>query len=112
MAGAVRTMAENAPSAVTVVELPTERLPEHVERTVYRLIADFLADAGRMPSLGVSIAVRRAGGDVVVEIEYERTGVGNPASVHLADRVAAAGGQLRYAGRGDRRRLIASLPCG
>jgi signal transduction histidine kinase len=113
LAGAVRTMAENAQSAVTVVELPPERLPEHVERTVYRLIADFLADAGWMPPPGASIAVRHSGGDVVVEIEYERAGdTGNPASVHLADRVAAAGGQLRQASRDGRQRLIASLPCG
>ena len=112
LAGAVRTLAESAQSAVTVVELPPGRLPEHVERTVYRLIADFLADAGRMPP-GASIAVRHSGGDVVVEIEYERAGdTGNPASAHLADRVAAAGGQLRQASRDGRQRLIASLPCG
>jgi signal transduction histidine kinase len=113
LAGAVRTMAENAQSAITVVELPAERLPEHVERTVYRLIADFLADAGRMPPPGASIAVRRSGEDVVVEIDCGRAGdAGNRASVHLADRVAAAGGQLRHASRDGRQRLIASLPCG
>ena len=113
LAGAVRTMAENAQSAITVVELPAERLPEHVERTVYRLIADFLADAGRMPPPGASIAVRRSGEDVVVEIDCECAGdAGNRASVHLADRVAAAGGQLRHASRDGRQRLIASLPCG
>jgi len=111
LAGAVRTMAENAQSAVTVTELPAERLPENVERTVYRLIADFLAEAGRMPPPGVSIAVRHSGQHVAVEIEYDRAGgAGNP--VHLADRVAAAGGQLRHTDRGGRRRLIASLPCG
>jgi signal transduction histidine kinase len=113
LTGAVRTLAENAQSAITVVELPAERLPEHVERTVYRLIADFLADAGRMPPPGVSIAVRLSGEDVVVEIDCERADdAGNRAAVHLADRVAAAGGQLRHASRGGRQRLIASLPCG
>jgi signal transduction histidine kinase len=113
LAGAVRTMAENAQSAITVVELPAGRLPEHVERTVYRLIADFLADAGRMPPPGASIAVRRCGEDVVVEIDCECAGdAGNRASVHLADRVAAAGGQLRHGSREGRQRLIASLPCG
>jgi len=113
LTGAVRTLAENAQSAITVVELPAERLPEHVERTVYRLIADFLADAGRMPPPGASIAVRRCGEDVVVEIDCECAGdAGNRASVHLADRVAAAGGQLRHASRDGRQRLIASLPCG
>jgi hypothetical protein len=50
---------------------------------------------------------------VVVEIEYGRAGItGDPGSSHLADRLAAAGGQLRHADMGDRRRLIARLPCG
>jgi signal transduction histidine kinase len=111
LADAVRTMAENAQSAVTVAELPAGRLPENVERTVYRLIADFLAEAGRIPPPGASIAIRRSGEDVLVEIDYERSGVtGNP--LHLADRVAAAGGQLHHADLGDRHRLIASVPCG
>jgi signal transduction histidine kinase len=111
LADAVRTMAENAQGAVTVAELPAERLPEDIERTVYRLIADFLAHAGRMPPPGASIAVRRSGADVVVEIDCEcAVAAGNPA--FLADRVAAAGGRLRHASHGGRQRLIASLPCG
>ena len=110
LAGAVRTLAEHAQCAVTLAELPAGRLPEPVERIVYRLIADFLAQAGRMPLPGASIAVRRSGENVVIEIDYERAGAAdNP--VHLADRVAAAGGRLEHASRGDRQRLIASLPC-
>ena len=35
LAGAVRSAAERAPGAVTIVELPTERLPERVEQGVY-----------------------------------------------------------------------------
>jgi signal transduction histidine kinase len=113
LADAVRTMVENSPAAVTIVELPAERLPEQVERVAYRFIADFLAAAGRLPPPGASIAVRRSGQDVVVEVEYSRAGMTSyPGSVHVADRVAAAGGQLRQADRGDRRRLIARLPCG
>jgi signal transduction histidine kinase len=110
LADAVRTMAENAPGAVTVAELPAGRLPENVERTVYRLIADFLAEGGRMPPPGASIAIRRSGEDVLVEIDYERADVAGTA-IHLADRVAAAGGQLHHASRGGRQRLIVSLPC-
>lgn len=122
LAGAVRTMVENAQSLITIVELPAERLPEHVERTVYRFIADFLTDAGPMPPPGISIAVRRSGQDVLVEVEYGRADVAvdpapahlgaDPGSAHLTDRVAAAGGQLRHAEQDGRRRLIASLPCG
>jgi signal transduction histidine kinase len=122
LADAVRTMVENAPDPVTIVELPAERLPEQVERAAYRFIADFLAIAGRMPPPAASIAVRRRGQEVVVEVEYGRAGVAgvpapahlatDPVSAHLADRVAAVGGRLRHDGRGDRQRLTASLPCG
>jgi signal transduction histidine kinase len=113
LAGAVRTMVENSPAAVTILDLPAERLPEQVERAAYRFIADFLAAAGPLPPPGASIAVRRSGQDVVVEVEYARASVtSDPGSAHLADRVAAAGGQLRRARLGDRQRLIARLPCG
>jgi signal transduction histidine kinase len=113
LASAVRTMVENSPAAVTIRELPAERLPEPVERAAYRFIADFLAAAGPLPPPGASIAVRRSGQDVVVEVEYARAGItGDLGSAHLADRLAAAGGQLRQTDRGGRRRLIASLPCG
>jgi PAS domain-containing protein len=113
LAGAVRTIVENSPAAITIVDLPAERLPERVERAAYRFVADFLAAAGPLPPPGASIAVRRSGQDVVVEVEYGRAGVtGDPGSSHLADRLAAAGGQLRHADMGDRRRLIARLSCG
>jgi len=112
LADAVRTMAENAQGVVTVAELPAERLPENVERTVCRLIADFLAEAGRLPPPGASIAVRRSGEDVLAEIDYKRAGVAAGNSVHLADRVAAAGGRLHHTDLGGRQRLVASLPCG
>ena len=112
LADTVRTMAENAQGVVTIAELPAERLPENVERTVCRLIADFLAKAGRMPPPGASIAVRRSGEDVLVEIDYERAGAAAGNSVHLADRVAAAGGRLHHTDLGGRQRLVASLPCG
>jgi len=57
--------------------------------------------------------VRRSGHDVVVEVEFDRAGMtADPGSAHLADRLAAAGGQLRQADLGDQQRLIAKLPCG
>jgi signal transduction histidine kinase len=113
LAGAVRTMVENSPAAVTILDLPAERLPEHVERAAHRFIADFLAAAGPLPPPGAFIAVRRSGHDVVVEVEFDRAGMtADPGSAHLADRLAAAGGQLRQADLGDQQRLIAKLPCG
>ena len=71
LAGAVRTAVEQAQGAITIVELPTEPLPERVERAVYRLVADSVRETGRPSAPGMSIAVRRAGPDVVVEFECE-----------------------------------------
>jgi hypothetical protein len=112
LAGAVRSAAEQARGAVTIVELPADRLPERVERAVYRLIADALREITRTPAPDLSIAVRRAGRDVVVELEYDHamTGQDWPAA-RLADRVAAAGGQLQQADHHGHQRLIALLPC-
>jgi signal transduction histidine kinase len=113
LAGAVRSAVEQAPGSVTIVELPDGRLPEQVQRAVYRLIADALRETGRMPSQDLSLAVRHAGRDVFVEVEYDRATAtqGDWPPRHLADRVAAAGGQIQLASRGGRQRLIAVLPC-
>ena len=112
LAGAVRSAAEHAQGAVMIVELPADRLPERVERAAYRFIADSLRELARAPAPGLSIAVRRAGRDVIVELTCDgaMTGQDWPAA-HLADRVAAAGGQLRQAGDQGHPRLIAVLPC-
>lgn len=91
---------------------PAERLPESVERAVYRFIADSLREITRTPAPDLSIAVRRAGRDVVVELEYDHAMTGRdwPAAL-LADRVAAAGGQLQQADSHGHQRLIALLLC-
>ena len=54
----------------------------------------------------------RPGQDVIVELDYDHpmTGQDRPAT-RLADRVAAAGGQLHQADNNGRQRLIAILPC-
>jgi signal transduction histidine kinase len=112
LTGAVRIAVEGAQSAVTIVELTAERLPEHVQRAVYRFISDCVRETGRMPSPGLSVAVRRAGRSVLVEVEYDRpTTAGGWPPAHFADRVAAAGGQLQRASRGGHQLLIAVLPC-
>ena len=112
LASAVRGAAEHAQGTVTIVELPAERLPEHVERAVYRFIADSLWEAARASAPDLSLAVRRAGRGVIIELTYHRamTGQDWPAA-HLADRVAAAGGQLQRADNHGHQQLIASLPC-
>jgi len=112
LAGAIRSAAEYSPGAVTIVELLDERLPERVEQAVYRFIVDTLREIARVPASGASIAVQRAGRDVIVEIECDRpmTVRSRPAD-HLGDRVAAVGGQLEQTDHHGRHRLIARLPC-
>ena len=112
LAGAVRSAAEHAQGAVTIVELPAERLPERVEQAVYRFIADALREIAGTPVPDLSIAVRHAGRDVIIELGYDRAMTGRdwPAA-HLADRVAAAGGQLQQADNHGHQQLTAMLPC-
>jgi signal transduction histidine kinase len=108
LVGAVRSAAEQANGQVTIVELPAGRLPEPVERAAYRLIVDFLRETA--PEIAVSIAVRRADPDLIIELTGDRTPAGEwPA--HLGDRIAAAGGQLTHTAGPGRQRLIAVLPC-
>jgi signal transduction histidine kinase len=112
LAGAVRSAAERAPGAVTIVELPAERLPERVEQAVYRFIADALREIAGTPASDLSIAVRRAGRDVIIELGHDgaMTDRDWPAP-HLADRVAAAGGRLQQADNRGHQQLTALLPC-
>lgn len=100
------------PRAVTTVELPAERLPDRVEQAIYRLVADSVQQTAPVPAPGLAIAIRRSGQDVIVELDYDHPMIGQdwPAA-HLADCVAAAGGQLHQADNNGRQRLIAILPC-
>ena len=112
LAGAVRTAVEHAGSAATIGELPTGRLPERVERAVYRFVADALRESSPTSEPGLSIAIRRSGADVIVELEYDHAMTdGDWPSALLADRVAAADGQLQRVDFQNHKRLIAFLPC-
>jgi signal transduction histidine kinase len=110
LADAVRSAAERAPGPVTIVELPAERLPERVERAAYRLIADSLREMARASVSGLSIAVRRAGSDLIVELTCDRA-MSDEWPAYLGDRVAAVGGQLQCTADHGYQRLIAVLPC-
>ena len=109
LAEAVRSAAEVASSPVTIVELPSGRLTERIEQTVYRFVADSLRHADGLAGSGLSVAVRHTGPDVIIEVSYDRAvNCADWPPAHLADRVAAVGGQLQAAGRTG---LIAVLPC-
>lgn len=102
--------AEHAPGAVTIVELPAERLPERVERAAYRFVVDCLREMAGAPARTVSIAVRQVGRDVIVELTCDRAATGEWPPAYLGDRVAAVDGQLHRTADHDRQRLTAILP--
>jgi signal transduction histidine kinase len=112
LADAVRTAVEHAGCAATIGELPAERLPEHVERAAYRFIADYLRQASRVSASDLSIAVRHCGQDLLVEVDCDRgmTEADWPPA-GIADRIAAAGGDLRRASHDGRQQWTAILPC-
>jgi glucose-6-phosphate-specific signal transduction histidine kinase len=110
LAGAVRNAAEHAQGAVTIVELPAERLPERVERAAYRFITDCLREMAQAQAPDLSIAVRRTGRDVIVELACDRATTGQWYAAYLDDRVAAVGGQLQRTAEHGHQRLIAILP--
>jgi len=115
--GAVRTAAEHARGAVSIVELPSARVPAHVERAVYRLVSDCLREAGRSPEGGqappsrLSIAISRRGPDMVVELDCAPAIAARWPPPHVVDRIAAADGQVRLTDYDGGRRLTAVLPC-
>jgi signal transduction histidine kinase len=111
LAGAVRNAAEHAQGAVTIVELPAERLPERVEQAAYRFITDCLREMAQAPAPDLSIAVRRTGRDVIVELTCDRATTEQWYAAYLDDRVAAVGGQLQRTAEHGHQRLIAILPC-
>jgi len=113
LAGAVRTAVEQAKCGATISELLAERLPEHVERAVYRFVADYLRYASQMSAQGLSIAIRRCGQDILVELECDRaTTQPDWPPVDLADRMAAVGGYLHRADHHGRWQWTAIVPCG
>lgn len=100
---ALYQLADLAPVAVYVADVPEHRLPADVERAVYLLVGTALsADTGGRADL-VQLSVVHRDRRVVVDVE----GVGVADYTHLADRVGALGGRLDSTDR----RLRAEIPC-
>jgi PAS domain S-box-containing protein len=96
---AVVTLADRAPLAVEVADIPDERLPESVEAAAYYLVAEALTNAVKYADASeVRIRVARGDGSVVVEIADDGVGGADPAAGTglrgLTDRVEALGGSL------------------
>jgi signal transduction histidine kinase len=98
---ALTTLAEAAAIPVDVVAAGmAERLPEAVEMTAYRVVAEALADAETHGAPALSVAVTGAEGPdgrIRIRLSEHAAGddTGTPAvPVRIADRVGAAGGEV------------------
>ena len=117
LAGALASLAEEAPVAVEVVA-PVTKLPPAVDAVAYFFCSEALANIAKHASASrVSVSVTVGDGRVRIEVADDGLGGADPARGTglrgLADRVEALGGMLHVespAGKGTR--LAAELPLG
>jgi signal transduction histidine kinase len=118
LAAAVEALAEHAPTPLTIIHMPQERLPGPVEAAAFFLIAEttgYLATVAAATS--VTVDVRHDSGRLVVEVT--ENGAGEPDRelearlTDLTDRVGALDGQL-HVGHipGGGVTIRAEMPCG
>jgi signal transduction histidine kinase len=117
LAGAISSLAEQAPVTVEVLT-PVPELPPDVESVAYFVCSEALANIAK--HAGASKAsVSVTSGEGVVSVAIEDDGLGGADPAHgtglsgLADRLEALGGTLEVespAGRGTR--LAAQIPTG
>ena len=103
LGAALWTLADTAQIPVDVDDVPDERFPPPVERTVFVVASDAIRAAALAGGDYVALRVARDGERVTVDVR----GAGPGPFVHLADRVGAVGGHLHV----DEHVLRAVLPC-
>jgi signal transduction histidine kinase len=116
LAPALEDLARRAPIPVEVLEAPAERFPAPVEATIYFVVSEGLANMAKYAEATYgTVAARREGGRVVVEIGDDGVGgavVGAGSGLRgLVDRVGAMDGELTVEsppGRGTR--IRAAVP--
>jgi len=96
---AVEELATRAPVAVTVAEVPSERLPPATEAAGYFVVAECLANVTKYANAReVVVRARPEVGRLVVEVADDGVGGADPAGGSglrgLVDRVEALGGAL------------------
>jgi signal transduction histidine kinase len=117
LAGALASLAEQAPVPVEVVA-PAAKLPPEVEAVAYFLCSEALANIAKHASASrISISVTTGDGRVRIEVEDDGLGGADPARGTglrgLADRVEALGGTLHVESpAGEGTRLAAEIPLG
>ena len=114
---ALKTLAERSPVAVTIVEIPEERLPAAAEAAAYFLVSEALANVAKYARASrVRVSVVPLNGRVLVDVEDDGVGGADPSRGSglrgLSDRVQALDGELELEsppGRGTR--VHAEIPC-
>ena len=118
LAVALESLAVRSPVPLTLNVETGDRLPVAVEAAAYYVICESLANIGKhAQATAAGIDVRRAGGQVAVEIVDNGVGGADPERGTglrgLADRVEALGGQLRiWTPVDEGTRVQVEMPCG
>jgi PAS domain S-box-containing protein len=114
---ALEALVMRTPLPVHIAACPEGRLPERVEVAAYYLVAEALTNTLRHAHAARAVIdVRRSGEHIRVEVRDDGVGGacegGGSGLRGLADRVAAAGGELAVTSpRGEGTTLVAELPC-
>ncbi|MFC6083679.1 sensor histidine kinase [Sphaerisporangium aureirubrum] len=113
---ALMALTSGVPVTVTV-DVRADLLPDQIATTAYYVASEALANAVKHAQPGViGVSVLRIGGQVSVQVSDDGSGGARPRPgaglAGLADRVAAAGGQLRlFSPEGGGTVVEAVLPC-
>jgi signal transduction histidine kinase len=116
LGAAVEALAHRAPLPVEIRELPTERLPEHVELTAYFVISEALTNVAKYAAASrASVAVSKDNGRLRLEVSDDGVGGADIESGTglrgLVDRLEAIEGDLEiHSEPGGGTTLRASMP--
>jgi len=106
LGAALATLADSAPIAVTLDDVPDARYAPAVETTAYVAVLEAIDDATSRGASFADVRVRRREDRLVVTVDDD----GRPRAselTRLEDRVGALGGRLEL----DQRALRAEIPC-
>jgi len=117
LGAALQALAERAPVAVDLHQMPEDRLPAAVEAAAYFVVAESLTNVARYASAeNASVAVGREDGYAVVEVRDDGVGGADPGAGSglrgMADRLAALDGRLEvHSPPGGGTVIRANIPC-
>jgi signal transduction histidine kinase len=117
LGAALHALAERAPVAVDLHQMPEDRLPAAVEAAAYFVVAESLTNVAKYASAEhASVRVGREDGYAVVEVRDDGVGGADPAAGSglrgMADRLAALDGRLEvHSPPGGGTLIRANIPC-